>query len=226
MHILQLKPHQESFYKVIHDKIKGLDAIVLCEGASDTEVAKKILRKIEKKLPKTDKQPVIAFTDAEGKENIPLLASALLLLSKLSRKLKAIVVIIDADEDTAEKRTRSLVDSILSRKGDLQLKLSGTKRDNTSSQVFMSNIHVNGRKIRLIIAVNGDPGLCLTKHTLEDHCINLMELSVPKGATNAKQIVNDIALCLDKIDKTDPQTICKSFTHICRALELLYTETT
>jgi hypothetical protein len=27
--ILQLKPHQESFYKVVHDKIRGLDAIVL-----------------------------------------------------------------------------------------------------------------------------------------------------------------------------------------------------
>jgi len=42
MHILQLKPHQESFYKVIHYKIKGLDAIVLCEVTSDTDVPKKI----------------------------------------------------------------------------------------------------------------------------------------------------------------------------------------
>jgi hypothetical protein len=43
--ILQLKPHQESFYKVVHDKVRGLDAIVLCEGATDAEVAKRSSRK-------------------------------------------------------------------------------------------------------------------------------------------------------------------------------------
>jgi hypothetical protein len=57
--ILQLKPHQESFYKVVHDKIRGLDAIVLCEGASDTEAAKKILQKMKETQPKTAVQQVV-----------------------------------------------------------------------------------------------------------------------------------------------------------------------
>ena len=50
--ILQLKPHQESFYKVVHDKIRGLDAIVLCEGATDAEVAKRSSRKWKKHYQK------------------------------------------------------------------------------------------------------------------------------------------------------------------------------
>ena len=138
--ILQLKPHQESFYKVVHDKIRSLDAIVLCEGATDTEAAKKILQKMKETQPKTAVQQVIAFTDAGGKENIPLLADALLALLKLSRKLRTIAVIMDAEESTAEQRAKSFTDSLLSRKGDLQLQLAELQKDSACSQVFTSNI--------------------------------------------------------------------------------------
>jgi len=227
--VLQLKPHQESFYRVVHDKIRSLDAIVLCEGASDTEAAKKILQKMKETQPKTAVQQVVAFTDAGGKENIPLLADALLALLKLSRKLRTIAVIMDAEESTAERRAKSFIDSLLSRKGDLQLQLAELQKDSACSQVFTCNIRVNGRNLKLILAINGDFSLPFTKHTLEDHCLKLAGTPLPREpettAQSAKQLL-DTATCLDKIDKADLETACKAFAHICRALELLYAETT
>jgi hypothetical protein len=227
--ILQLKPHQESFYRVVHDKIRGLDAIVLCEGASDAEVAKKIFRKMKEARPETAERQVIAFTDAGGKENIPLLADALLALLKLSRRLRAIAVIMDAEESTAEGRARSFIDGLLSRRGDLQLQLAVLQKDSTCDQVFTSNIRVNGRNLKLVLAINGDFSLPFSRHTLEDHCIKLAGTPLPRepqtAAQSAKQLL-DIATCLDEIDKADLETACKAFAHICRALELLYAETT
>ena len=185
--ILQLKPHQESFYKVVHDKVRGLDAIVLCEGATDAEVAKKILQKMKEALPKTAVQQVIAFTDAGGKENIPLLTSALLALLKLSRKLRTIAVVVDAEESTAEQRAKSLIDSLLSRKGDLQLQLAGLQRDSACSQVFTSNVRVNGRNLKLVLAINGDFSLPFTRHTLEDHCLKLAGTPLPREPQTTAQ---------------------------------------
>jgi hypothetical protein len=225
--ILQLKPHQESFYKVVHDKIRGLDAIVLCEGATDAEVAKKILQKMEETLPKAAVRQVIAFTDAGGKENIPLLTNALLALLKLSRKLRTIAVVVDAEESTAERRAKSLIDSLLSRKGDLRLQLAELQRDSACSQVFTSNIRVNGRNLKLVLVINGDFSLPFTRHTLEDHCLKLVGTPLPRelqtAAQSAKQLL-DIATCLDRVGRADLETACKAFAHICRALELLCAE--
>jgi hypothetical protein len=38
--ILQLKPREESFYKILFEKLMKIDIIALGEGQSDVEVAK------------------------------------------------------------------------------------------------------------------------------------------------------------------------------------------
>jgi hypothetical protein len=103
--------------------------------------------------------------------------------------------------------------------------LAELQRDSACSQVFTSNIRVNGRNLKLVLAINGDFSLPFTRHTLEDHCLKLVETPLPRelqtAAQSAKQLL-DIATCLDRVGRADLETACKAFAHICRALEQLY----
>jgi hypothetical protein len=74
---IQLKPHQESFYVIVFEKLAPLSAVVLCEGRSDAEVAKRILQKMESEGVIGGISLKIGFTDVGGKDNVPKMLNAI-----------------------------------------------------------------------------------------------------------------------------------------------------
>jgi len=213
--LLQLKPREESFYEILFKKLERLDVVVLCEGRSDVEVAKSVFRKLASEIEST--RVSMGFTNVEGRENIPYIAVVVFALSKLYRKLKSIVVVIDADEFSVEERVKSIIDSLRAR----GVQVEEFTRDSINPQVYTLSTVLNNRYLKLIVAVSGDFSLPTRKHVLEDHCVKLANRHVASGLDSARQLVEDIRECLKHIEESPVNSVCREFGHICRALEIL-----
>jgi len=100
--IYQLKPSRDSFKAFVLDAMKRCDVFVLCEGRSDAEVFKLLIRKLNMKFNKN-----IAITDCEGRDKLYEIASVLVTLKRLFRKVKSLAVVVDADSMEYEARFQS-----------------------------------------------------------------------------------------------------------------------
>mgnify|MGYP000141379286 CR=1 FL=1 len=117
---------------------------MLVEGKTEVEVVKKIAEKL-RYLCKTS----VGVTDCGGIEVVPQMTSAILALARLSRRLKVMVVIIDAEDMNIEDRIRSFADGLRAR---------GARVSNPSpidDQVYSVKITVENRALAMIIAING-----------------------------------------------------------------------
>jgi len=79
----QLKPSKDSFYTYVFSGVKRFDALMLCEGRSDAEVVKEMMRKLGIKGSKS-----LAITGCEGISKLYGIAAATALLTRISRKIK------------------------------------------------------------------------------------------------------------------------------------------
>jgi DNA-binding Lrp family transcriptional regulator len=213
--VIQLKLLRESFYVVVFGKLAPLSAVVLCEGQSDAEVAKRILKKMESEGVIRGISLKVGFTDAGGRDNVPTMLDAILSLTRNSRRLKDIVVVIDGDEYSVDDRVKSIVDSLTSR-GAL---IEGLQRDDMSNQVYISRVTVDRRSLRLLIAVNGDYFTPFKRHCLENHYVKLMGRRVVEGVESSKRLVS-VEECLEHIEKAGARRVCKVFDHICRVFQI------
>jgi hypothetical protein len=152
----------------------------------------------------------VGFTDVGGKDNVPKMLDAILSLTRSSRRLKDIVVVIDGDEYSVDDRVKSIVDSLTSR-GAL---IEGLQRDSVFNQVYVSRVTVDRRSLRLLIAVNGDYSMPFKRRCLEDHCVKLMGRRVMEGVESSKQVVS-VEECLEHIERADARRVCEAFHHIC-----------
>ena len=165
--LVQLKPHHEAFYRFVFDKLMRLNALILCEGKTEVEVVKKIAEKLRVSLQDFS----VGVTDCEGIEVVPQMTSAVLVLARLSRKLKVMVVIIDAEDMNIEDKIRSFADSLRAR---------GAQVSNLSpidDQVYSVKVTVEDRTLAMVIAINGVFTLPFQRHKLEDHAVKLLLLS-------------------------------------------------
>jgi hypothetical protein len=218
--VIQLKLLRESFY-VVFGKLTPLNAVVLCEGHSDAEIAKRILKKMESEGVIGGISLKVGFTDVGGRDNVPTMLDAILSLTRNSRRLKDIVVVIDGDEYSVDDRVKSIIDSLTSR-GAL---IEGLQRDDVSNQVYISRVTVDRRSLRLLIAVNGDYSMPFKRRCLEDHCVKLMGRRVVEGVENSKQLVS-VEECLEHIERAGAGRVCEAFHHICRVFQIVLSETT
>ncbi|MCC6053096.1 MAG: hypothetical protein LM569_02730 [Desulfurococcaceae archaeon] len=212
MSITQLKPWEHAFMKILMD-VKRLDVIIICEGRSDVEVYKCVLRKLTSGV---ERRVSIGFTDAEGLKNIPEIATAIATLSKHSRRLKTLVIAIDADEYKAEDRASRLVDSLRAR----GIIVEGFERHSLYDYVYTVNISSNGRRLKVLILINGDFTIPAKKHVLEDHCVKLLGIPVEKSINSSKELIGDIEACIKRIEELPKDMVCEHFKHVCRALEI------
>jgi DNA-binding Lrp family transcriptional regulator len=217
---IQLKLLRESFY-LVFGKLAPLSAVVLCEGHSDAEVAKRILKKMESEGVIGRILLKVGFADVGGRDNVPRMLDAILSLTRSSRRLKDIVVVIDGDEYSVDDRVKSIVDSLTSR-GAL---IEGLQRDDVSNQVYISRVTVDKRSLRLLIAVNGDYSMPFKRRCLEDHCVKLMGRRVVEGVESSKRLVS-VDECLEYIGGVDARRVCEVFDHICRVFQITLSEIT
>jgi hypothetical protein len=218
--VVQLKPLQDSFYDIVQRKLPRLDVLVLCEGRSDVEVAKEVLRGVLEVA-----EPLggvsVGFTDCEGIGNVPTMTNVVLSLARVSRRLRGLAVVIDADEYSVDDRVRGVVDSLTSRGRELGVRVSVPQGSGRLDQVYLLEVSVDRRCLDLAVAISGDFSAPYRRRCLEDHCAKLMGLRVGAGVESSKRLVTDMGECLRYIRERGAEEVCRAFEHLCLAFQLL-----
>lgn len=215
--LVQLKPGEELFYKFVFNEFKRFDAMLLCEGGTEVKVVKAIIGKlgIEIKL-------ALGLTDCEGINMVPQLAGVIALLARISRKLKVLSVLVNAETMDFIDRVESITNSLKS-KG---LQVSDPQPITRCNQVFQLDIKINSRTLPLIIAVNGIKEFKFAKRCIEDHAVKLMLLEGKIGSQEvlkygeAKQIVRGNEI-IENIRNSNKENIILAFNHITCLLNSL-----
>jgi hypothetical protein len=151
-----------------------------------------------------------------GLSHTPEIATAIATLFKHSRRLKTLVIAIDADEYKAEDRASGLVDSLRAH----GIVVEGFERHSLYDQVYAVNISSNGRGLKVLILINGDFTIPAKKHVLEDHCVELLGIPVEKSIDSSKELIGDIEACIKRIEELPGDMVCEHFRHVCKALEI------
>jgi len=216
MMLIQLKPSEETFNKLVFDKFKRLDVVLLCEGGTEVKVVKALIRKlgIEVRL-------VLGLTDCEGIDLVPQLTGVIALLARVSRKLKALLVLVNAETMDFIDRVRSIVNSL-----SKELQVDEPQPLAECDHVFQLRIKVDSRVLPLVVAVNGIKEFNFTKHCIEDHAVKLMLLEgkiddqeVSKYS-EAKQVVAEDEI-IDIIGEAAEENVRSVFNHIVCLLNYL-----
>jgi hypothetical protein len=82
------------------------------------------------------------------------------------------------------------------------------------------NISSNGRRLKVLILVNGDFTIPAKKHMLEDHRVKLLGIPVERSIDSSKELISDIEACIKHIEELPGEVVCEYFRHVCRALEI------
>jgi len=215
--LIQLKPSEESFSKLVFNKFKRLDAILLCEGKTEVEVVKAIIEKLG-----IDIKIVLGLTDCEGIDMVPSLTGAMALLARISRKLKNLSVLVNAETMDFTDRVKSIIDSLRSK----ELVVTGLQSLAECNHVFKFQIKTDNRVLPSIIAVNGIKEFKFTKHCIEDHVVKLMLLEDKIGHqeiskySEAKQVARGDEI-VDIIRDASKEHVKSAFNHIVCLLNYL-----
>ena len=216
--LLQLKPKENAFYEMAKS-IKGkLDIIFVCEGKRDAEILKGVLSKV---FGTTDKN--LAVTDCEGKDSVKEIAKDIIALSSVSKHLKAVPIIIDADDDTPAKRAESLSNSIRTTTRFTDVDIFEISRD-----IF--ELRSREFRVKAFVKVIGDFSLPYERHTIDDYVLRLLTLEglvderKIEGYNTAKDCINEFieskgTTVKELILSAQPENVQKAFENIVKYLE-------
>jgi len=217
--VYQLGPTIDEIYSFISQRQETINIVIICKGKIDMYVVKKIMT-----ISKINTDIKIGMINAGGIDKAYELVPSIAVLANIARKLKAIGVLIDAEDSTIDERVNSLLDSLRSHgvKIDPLLQAEGQ-----TYKVTITTIEATHRRaIDLVIAVSGDFGLPFQNHKLEDHGVRLL---LAEGAINeeqvkvtkdAKKIISRERL-LELLENSHIDNIKYAFRHIYTMLEML-----
>ena len=157
MPFVQLKPAERSFIDMARDLLH-FDAIALCEGPSDAELLKLVASEPEANL---------AITDCGGMRGVYEISRYVAVLARLSRKLKALGVLVNADEFRPADRARGLLNSL--REHGLEV----GELEPVCACLFRTEVEQRP----LIVCVAGLGDVPVDKHCIEDHVLKAFILS-------------------------------------------------
>ena len=210
--IRQLKPYKDSFYTFVYSGVRSFDAFILCEGRTDAEVVKELLKRLGIRGRKS-----VAVTDCEGIDKLYDVAAAIALLVRVFRKVKVLGVIVDADRLDVKERLSSLINSLSSRG------LRASYVDALSSQVF--KLSLQDTAVPVYVAVNAVREYEFRKHELEDHILKLLELEgkASKGdiasTATAKEYLSSKGYDVIEVVRTSAkENVSKALNHIVTLL--------
>jgi len=216
--ILQLKPKENAFYEMARRIRNKIDIIFVCEGKRDTEVLKGVLSKV---FRTTDKN--LAVTDCEGKDSVKEIAKDIIALSSVSKHLKTVSIIIDADDNTPVKRAESLSNSIRATTRFTDVEIFEISEDifELQSQEF---------RVKVFVKVVGDFDLPYKRHTIDDYILRLLMLEELinegeiEGYNTAKECINEFIeskkiTVKELILNAQRENVKKAFENVIKYLE-------
>ena len=206
MALIQLRPYEESFNAIIFKKLKKLDALLLCEGKTEVEVIKTIVKRLNIAVSRN-----VGVTDCSGINALYDITNIAILLLRVARKIEKLGVLMDAEEMDIDRRVGSVLQS---------LKSSGVsvgKVEELCSQT--RKVTLPDLERTLYIAVSGDFSYNFKTHMLEDHAITLLMLEGKLNEESLKQIavaseIVDRRELIKHIDSSMLENVAKAFNHI------------
>lgn len=184
-----------------------MDALVLCEGSTESEIVKIIIEKLKPAAEKNNRSCRL-----RGNRFSNSISSVMILLTRLFKRVKAIGVILDSENFTVEKRIMSFVDS-LNAKG-----LKVRNFEQICHQTFI--LHLENQNLKIYVSVSGVHEFSnFKRHSIEDHRVLLLLRRNPniegriRSVESAQEIISkDILLHLVKGASTEE--LYKTCTHI------------
>ena len=172
MPFLQLKPAEQLFLKMARDLMQ-LDAIVLCEGTRDAELLKLVAGEPGMRL---------GVTDCGGIREVYEVGRYVAALARLSRRLKSLGVLVNADEYEPAERASGLIRSLR------EHELETGELERISEGLFKA--HVEGRP--LIICVAGRMDLPVDGHCIEDHVLTALVLAGELSLNDVRRVSEEL----------------------------------
>ena len=217
--MLQLKPMEESFYKISkHLTREIISNILICEGKRDSEIIKGVIHKISKETKRN-----LAITDCGGERVIPEITKYIITLGLVSKRLKTFSIIIDADEYTPKDRAMSIANSLRSRTR------WNIKMFQVDADIF--KLEIQDLKTQVFVKVAGN-NLWYAKHTIDDYIVCLLmfegEISEEKAKEykSAKECVNEFIeakniTVRDIIENAREENVQRAFKNIINYLSII-----
>ena len=203
--IFQFKPMEESFYDLAYRRFRKLDCIVLGEGQDDAETFKAYLNRVGKSVDFD-----LGVSDCGGIDHLYELTKSISALARVTRKIKVIGIIVDAEASPIESRVKSILDSLGS-----EFKLDSLK--GICCNTYEARIFLDDRFVWLVVSVNGVESLPFKKRMLEDHGVQIMlfedriSLDELNEYSSAKELIRGddiLKLVMESDDKYVKEAFC------------------
>jgi len=213
--LCQLKPKTE-FFSFARDLTRRLATVILCEGKTDTTLLKTLISKAGIEVTKS-----VGITDCGGVSSLEQVAAYTAALARISRRLKEIVLIVDANEHTPGQRFQSLMNSLRANQIEIE------EEEIISEYVYKA---ITPKTI-ILVKIAGKLDLPFRKHMIEDYAVLLLILNgeVKQNeltlSSSAKEFLDrhgkDI---ISIIEESEREKVQQAFSNLIELLKLVVAE--
>lgn len=162
----------KNFLRMARNMTKKFDILILCEGDDDLNVLKALIKKLGIQISEN-----VCLNNCGGISELKKFASIAATLAKLSRRLKTIVLIADADTQAVQERVHSLKQS---------LEAQGIKTRRLKA-VSGTIYRISSKRLNFLVKVAGKMDLPFQKHEMEDYAVHLL---IIKGDIKESELNN------------------------------------
>ncbi len=221
--VLQLKPYEEAFYNIARSIRRKLSSIIICEGSDDAKILKSIIRKIGIECKAT-----IGVSHGGGQPSIDELIEYVIVLSRLSRRLKSIGLVIDSEELTPHEKYLNILSKLKGKQQDIGF--SKIEEVVIEENFYMLKIRFDQRVINLLMAISGLTEYPFKHHMIEDHALKLafkekdLDQSIVNDLTRSKEAFNSVDNIIALIERASKENIIASFNHLINLIKYVCEE--
>lgn len=197
--------------------IGKLNVMILCEGAEDERDLNTLTNKLSIAIPMGT-----GLTCCGGVDQLQEFARYVAALANVSRTLRRVVLIIDADTFTPEQRIRSLEQSLECHNIHLE------NLELVTGSIYKACARSLFGKLNFLVKIAGEMNLPFTRHEREDYAVRLLilnnEVTVGSltGFSKPSDFLNNYNKGSDKIIQDSPEpNVRQAYENIINLLQML-----
>jgi len=194
-----------------------LRAMILCEGDEDERDLNALTRKLGILIPNA-----IGLTSCGGVDQLQEYAHCVAALANVSRTLRTIVLVIDADTSTVEQRIQSLIQSLESHNIHVE------NLELVSGSIYKASARSLFGNLNFLVKIAGEMSLPFERHERDDYAVRLLilngEITVDKltGSSKSSDFLNNCNKDSDKIIQDSPEgNVRQAYENLVNLLQML-----
>lgn len=194
-----------------------LKVMILCEGDEDERDLNALSNKLSIPIPGD-----IGLTSCGGVDQLQEFARYVAALANVSRTLRRIVLIVDADKSTVEQRIQSLIQSLESHNMHIE------NLELVSGSIYRASVRSLSGNLNFLVKIAGEMGLPFERHEREDYAVRLLiingEITVNKltGSLKSSDFLNNCNKNSAKIIQDSPEgNVRQAYENLLNLLQML-----